>query len=103
MSVIGSVIGEGDAFLRIGRLCAWISNQLFAKAGPPPFLEVVAERLRRQNFDRTHGGTQGAPPSSRSAAPELPRAPFRAAPCGAACNFSSLAEPRHDQPADRAT
>jgi hypothetical protein len=49
MSVIGSVIGEGDAFLRRGQLRAWISNnnQLFAKAEPPPFLEAVAERLRR--------------------------------------------------------
>jgi hypothetical protein len=67
------VIGERDAFLRRGQLRAWISNQLFAKAEPPPFLEVVAERLCRQNFDRTHGSAQGAPPSSRSAAPVLPR------------------------------
>ncbi len=66
------VIGERDAFLHRGQLRAWICNQLFAKAKPPPFLEAVAERLRRQNFDKTHGSAQGAPPSSRSAAPALP-------------------------------
>jgi hypothetical protein len=103
MSVIGSVIGEGDAVLRRGQLRAWISNQLFAKAEPPPFLEAVAEHLRRQNFDKTHGCARGAPPSSRSAAPALPRAPFRAAPRSADCSFSSLAEPPPDQPADRGT
>ena len=66
MSVIGSVIGEGDAFLRRGQLRAWISNNTDLRKFLDTSVSSISGHIAGASYRAGEAGAQATAQSERT-------------------------------------